>query len=59
MFMVNVGKCTIHGSYGHGKSPRKKKNSNCMVNLWNLPSSSTPRKINMEPENHMFEKEII
>ena len=24
MFMVNVGKCTMHGSYGHGKSPRKK-----------------------------------
>ena len=36
MGLVNVGKCTIHGSYGHGKSPRKKR-SNCMVNLWNLP----------------------
>ena len=59
MGLVNVGNCTIHGSYGHGKSPRKK-SSNCMVNLWNLPYSSTPRKINMEPwkshvwkENHL------
>ena len=54
--MVNVGKYTIHGSYGVEKRTlRKFKHRTLPIGS---EESFTPPKTNMEPENEPLEEEI-